>query len=125
MITDEILQALCDLDFYLFPVYPDKVPCLQGWRKDASNDFDTVKAIFEKFKHRKPGIGVECGRSDLTVVDVDCKSWDPIDGFKVYRHATPGSEEDGKHFLARLEQHFSPLPMTLTQITPSTGVQYL
>lgn len=96
-----------EMGWYLFPIKPmQKAPGLVRWSIEASNDIKQIKEWWTRWP--RANIGLDCGRSNIFVLDVDQHSV----------HA------DGAASLALLEMLYLPLPSTLRSQTPSNGVHH-
>lgn len=82
---------------------PAKHPIMKGWRDHSSSDIETIR----DWGRRWPGanIGIDCGKSDIVVLDVD------------ERHG-------GDETLRDLENEHRPLPDTVSAVTQSGGAHY-
>lgn len=85
-----------ELGWYVFPVYEDKQPALK-WRKESTKDPERIKTWWTQ-SYRNCGIGIDCGKSNLAVIDVDV------------------------HKGAEIPEN---LPETAMQLTPSGGYHYV
>lgn len=88
--------------FYYFPISEKTLKPLKGWQKVSSNDPDKIRAWRERWPRGL--FGVDCGKSGLTVLDIDKKGG-----------------KDGDNPLASLQFENELLPETLTVKTPSGG----
>ena len=77
--TLENALRLAALGFYVFPLRPNgKTPLNTGWQEQSTTDPEIIKTWFE---NKAPNLGINCGKSGLTVVDIDEKI-DPKTGVK-------------------------------------------
>jgi len=69
--TLEKALQLAATGFYVFPLQPNgKKPIIKHWREYSTTDPEIIKAWF---KREAPNIAVDCGKSELVVIDVDEK----------------------------------------------------
>jgi hypothetical protein len=91
----------------LFPIKPmSKSPALVKWSIAASNDPKRVAEWWKRWP--SANIGLDCGRANITVIDID-------------RHSP---DRNGQESLEILEMIYEPLPGTLRSVTPSDGMHY-
>jgi hypothetical protein len=101
----------------IFPVTPGKkAPPIKGWQTKSTNN----PKIIDKFwsKHPTYNIGLDCGKSDMFVVDCDLKVVivKQPDGSEIERTI------DGLAGLKALEEKYGPLPTALRARTPRGGM---
>ena len=93
--------------WFLFPIKPmAKFPALVKWGTESSNDPDQIGEWWKRWP--EANIGLDCGRSGITVVDVDLHS----------------KEKNGQASLEILQLQYGPLPQTLRSRTPTGGTHY-
>ena len=64
--------GLAQAGFYLLPLTPEgKTPIVKHWKEESTKDIATIESWF---KGRAPNIGIDCEKSGLCVIDVDCKA---------------------------------------------------
>ena len=94
-----------DLGFYVFPLRPQGKKPLPGSHGllDATTDPETICQWWED--HPEANIGVDCGRSGLVVLDVDCKNGKDarpaVEGKDLagaVTVATPTEKQLGRHY---------------------------
>lgn len=90
------------MNFKIFPCGADKVPLIDGWQQQATNDPAQIQAWQQHFGPRLTHWGIPCGESNhIYVLDVDVKG---DNGFETVKDRQ--------------------LPATLAQRTPSGGAHY-
>ena len=98
-------EELVARGFYIFPVH-GKQPLVK-WRSASTQDLPTIALWQRQFSgngHPPLGWGIDCGKSNKAVIDVDCGK-------------IPTAEET----LFQLMLEYGPLPPTLKSRTISTG----
>jgi hypothetical protein len=105
------------MQWSIFPIEPGKkAPPIKGWQKKSTND----PKIIDKFwtKHPTFNIGLDCGKSEIFVIDCDLKT--------VIIKQPDGSEVErtinGLESLKMLEDKYGALPTSLRARTPRGGV---
>ena len=93
--------AAVDRGWYVFPVAPNSKRPLLPWRAGSSKSHNQVNRWARQ--HRGCNWGVDCGKSALVVLDVDCKNG-----------------KDGAAELRKLQIDTGALP-TYTVVTPNSG----
>jgi putative DNA primase/helicase len=93
--------------WFVFPIKPlAKYPALVRWAADSSNDPNQIAKWWSRWP--EANIGLDCGRSDITVVDIDQHSKD----------------KDGRASLDALQRKYGRFPPTLRSRTPTGGIHY-
>lgn len=75
----QMALMLANSGYYLFPLVENqKIPeATYNWRYRSTRDPDTIKSWFKSSRmgwEQNPNIGIDCGKSDICVIDVDTKS---------------------------------------------------
>lgn len=104
----EILKDYCDWGWRLLPVHAsEKRPLIKKWVENATSDHETIKRWSQNV-YKWANWGVACGKqSGIVVIDLDI--------------AKEPDEVDGAIGLVELEKELGPLPITVSQTTPSGG----
>ena len=109
--------------FYVFPILPGlKVPYKDfAWKELSTNDPDKVAAAAKHPKYKNCNWALDCGKSDLTVTDIDIKPEKGIDGREALNNYPELSDAgiivktptDGRHLY-----HKHAAPTTASKLGP-------